>query len=80
MSDPTKTFRAKIKDGTMYFLENNSFKWQLSNAYIEVDKQDEDIIKIDKKKQRNRIFATKLSAYWKPKVSLRDKIMSGAYR
>lgn len=87
VSDPTKTFRAKIKDGTMYFLENDSFKWQLSNAYVEVDPQDEDIIKIDKKKQRNRIdcvdssiFATKLSAYWKPKVSLRDKIMSGAYR
>ena len=69
------------------FLENDSFKWQLSNAYVEVDPQDEDIIKIDKKKQRNRIdcvdssiFATKLSAYWKPKISLRDKIMSGAYR
>ncbi len=87
VSDPTKIFRAKIKDGTMYFLENDSFKWQLSNAYVEVDPQDEDIIKIDKKKQRNRIdcvdssiFATKLSAYWKPKISLRDKIMSGAYR
>ncbi|MDI9216007.1 terminase large subunit [Clostridium tertium] len=87
VSDPTKTFRAKIKDGTMYFLENDSFKWQLSNAYVIQDPQDEDIIKIDKRKQKNRIdcvdssiFATKLSAYWKPVVSLRDKIMSGAYK
>lgn len=85
VSDPTKTLRAKIKDGTIYFLENDSFKWQLSNAYVITDENDN--IKIDKRQQKNRIdcvdssiFATKLSAYWKPKVSLKDKILSGAYK
>lgn len=85
LNDPTVGYRNLVKEGRLYALRNDCVRWQMSNAKIEIDEAT-DMIKIDKHKQRYRIdcvdssiFASKLSLYWKPTTSLRDKIMSGFY-
>lgn len=86
IGEATNGLRSLTYEGRIYYLKNPCFLYQLGNAYIKVD--EDGWIKIDKKsKNKTRIDnvdstinSNKLAMYWKPKVSLKDKILSGAYR
>lgn len=86
IGEATSGLRSLTYEGRVYYLKNPCFLYQLGNAYIKTDENG--WIKIDKKaKNRTRIDnvdstinSNKLAMYWKPKVSLKDKILSGAYK
>lgn len=78
----TNGLRDLITEKRIEFKRNDCLLWCFSNAYvitntdglIKIDKRNRDVERIDL--VDSNIFATKLSEFWKPKISLEEAIMS----